>query len=350
MTKQVKIWSVITSSLFVISVLVFINEHRRGTGIIEGSDFIKGLDVDKISKLVIFGEKKENIAFVRTRDLFVIENYHNYPASSKKINDLLYRISSIQVADMITNNKEQHKVLKVAIDDFKYHIVAYGRNNKTLFDFYVGDTYKIRGNYLRMAQDDQVYLGMTGVYLNTDKLSYFEKELFKLDPKNIQEVAIRTPKNKFELIKKDDKEYQIKNKKGKFDKEKINSFIKTLTKIDLKEAYPYDGINTPNELKSLKFDKSCDITLSNKIVYKLQFANRDEKYYLKLMTSLDESGQKNYVISKNDGKEKLQGIADLMTAQKIANYQNLKHGQWLYMVSKADYEKFVKDMKHFKKI
>ena len=47
---KLKNLSILTGLLFVISVFVFINENKRGTDLLGGSDYIKGLDVNKIQK------------------------------------------------------------------------------------------------------------------------------------------------------------------------------------------------------------------------------------------------------------------------------------------------------------
>ena len=45
--------SFITAALTVVSLVVFVQENKRGTDLASGSDYIKGLDIEKTQKIVL---------------------------------------------------------------------------------------------------------------------------------------------------------------------------------------------------------------------------------------------------------------------------------------------------------
>ena len=47
---KLKTLSIFTGILFVASIFVYMNENRRGTDLLTGSDYVKGLDINKIQK------------------------------------------------------------------------------------------------------------------------------------------------------------------------------------------------------------------------------------------------------------------------------------------------------------
>ena len=67
---------------------------------------------------------------------------------------------------------------------------------------------------------------------------------------------------------------------------------------------------------------------------------------MKLRALLDEA-PKQFVVSKEDGKEKLQKIEDVIRAQGDAQKLNMEKGAWIYKVNKSTYEKLAKDSKFF---
>ena len=113
---KLKTLSIATGILFVISIVVFINENRRGTDLLSGSDYIKGLDVGKVQKMVLSFKTEKKITFTRDANRFVLEDHKSYPAASDKVNDLIYKIASIRVKEKILSNAEEDDLKKYELD------------------------------------------------------------------------------------------------------------------------------------------------------------------------------------------------------------------------------------------
>ena len=98
---KLKTLSIFTGILFVASIFVYMNENRRGTDLLTGSDYVKGLDINKIQKISLSFEKGKKITLSRDSNRFVLENHKSYPAKTDKVNDLIYKIASIQVREKV---------------------------------------------------------------------------------------------------------------------------------------------------------------------------------------------------------------------------------------------------------
>ena len=99
--------------------------------------------------------------------------------------------------------------------------------------------------------------------------------------------------------------------------------------------------------ESLKFDLGVEIKAKNRMVYNLRYSKLKEDYYLKVSSKLENVPEK-IVISEDDDKKKLAGVADILKAQKAVTKFNLNNSRWIFKVDKDDYEdvkKFVTDFK-----
>ncbi len=92
---NIKTLSISTGVLFIIALTVFVFENRRGTDLVAGSDFIKGMDAEKIHKISLSFSGDKNIVLVRDSEHFVLENHKSYPAATEKVNNLIYKIDII---------------------------------------------------------------------------------------------------------------------------------------------------------------------------------------------------------------------------------------------------------------
>ena len=129
---KLKNLSILTGILFIISIFVFVNENKRGTDLLSGSDYIKGLDVTKVEKIVLNFKEKEKLILKREGDRFVLENHKSYPAASDKVNDLIYKIASIQVDKKVASGVDEEDLKKYELDEKSRHyaIELFDNDNK----------------------------------------------------------------------------------------------------------------------------------------------------------------------------------------------------------------------------
>ena len=109
--------SILTGFLFVLSVFVYLNENKRGVDLLAGSDYVKGLDVNKIKKISLSFSDNKIITLTRDSNQFVLENYKSYPASTDRVNDLIYKIASIQVREKVSSGASEGELKRYGLDD-----------------------------------------------------------------------------------------------------------------------------------------------------------------------------------------------------------------------------------------
>ena len=351
MEKKLKKLSVLTVVLMALSIFTYIEDHRRGTGLASGSDFIAGFDVDKVAKLVIeeMGDnnKPHKVSLLKEGDSFVLEDYFAYPASNEKINDLLYKIANIQITEKISEKKSSHTEYDLTKKKSKIRVSGFDRTGSKTFDFYVGKKKKYNGSFIRFVDKDPVYLSNQALYISGEKDSYIETELMNIEKNDFKGMSLTFLGKKL-VFEKNGNEISYKNSglnsitlDGK-KKEKLFNFVEGTQPIHFNDFKPIDH----NTLTDLKFDMRLELKSKNRMIYDLQFSKTKEDYYLKVSSRLEDVPEK-IVISKDDDKKKLAGVEGLLKAQKKVNQFNLSNSRWIFKVDKSTYEDIEKFLKDF---
>ena len=339
---KLKSLSIITSVLFVCSFAVYFVENTKTTGLASGSDYIKGLDIANIHKIILVPGKSEEISFVRDRDKFLLLGHKSYPASNAKINDLIYKIASIQIREKTTEDPSKTDLEKFQLDDEKrsYQIRIFDNNKRETVSFNVGNSYKGKGNYLYKKADKAVYLSHAPIFFSSSFRDFVDKDLLSLKTKEIEKIRILSDK-KVELVKTDDK-YQMVTPKRKFKEDKVKDYFNSFRSLKFKDYFKHDE----NEVRQLAFKKDIKIQLKNKLIYKLGLAIKNKKHFVKINALVDELPSK-IVLKGKENKEELQNIQAILNVQGAAQKINLEKGIWVYLVEKQIYEKLVKNYRDF---
>ena len=352
MEKKLKKLSVLTVVLMALSIFTYIEDHRRGTGLASGSDFIAGFDVDKVAKLVIEelddNNKPQKVSLLKEGDSFVLEDYFAYPASNEKINDLLYKIANIQITEKVSDKKSSHMEYDLTNKKSKIRVSGFDRTGSKTFDFYVGKKKKYNGNFIRFVDKDPVYLSNQALYISGEKDSYIETELMNIGKKDFEGMSLTSLGKKHTFEKKGS---EISYKNGNLNsinldgkkKEKLLDFVDETQPINFNDFKPIDH----KGLSDLKFDLRLELKSKSKMIYDLHFSKAKEDYYLKISSRLENLPEK-IVISKDDDKKKLAGVEDLLKAQKQVNQFNLSNSRWIFKIDKSTYEDIEKFLKDFK--
>lgn len=325
---KLKNLSIMTTVLFIISLFVHSSENRRGTDLLAGSDYVKGLDVNKIQKITLTFKGDKKLILNRDSNQFVLENYKAYPADTAKVNDLIYKIASIQVKEKISSNVEEDELKRFELDKNhrKYLVEIFDNDNKKTVSFSVGKSHKGKGNYLYRASKNDIYVSQENLWLNSSYKDFIDTVLLDIEKEEVEKVSFKT-----------NKPLEVSATSKNF--ENYLSGLKDLR---------FESFLTATEPKAqgLKFNKKIEIKLKNKLVYNLNLAREKGEHFVKVFASLDEvPGQ--FVVNKNDGKEELQKIEDVIRAQGDAQKTNRQKGAWVYKVDKEIYNKLLKDSKYF---
>lgn len=340
---KLKTLSIFTGILFVASIFVYMNENRRGTDLLTGSDYVKGLDINKIKKISLSFEKGKKITLSRDSNRFVLENHKSYPAKTDKVNDLIYKIASIRVREKVASRPDEDDLRKYGVDKEKrkYLVELYDNDGKKIVSFRVGKSHKGKGNYLFKENKAEIYLSQENLWLNSSYKDFINPILLEVKEDDIEKVTISTDKT-LEIVRKD-KEFVVESSSDKnYQKEKAAEFVKSFSSIRFDDFYSLTG----PKVQGLNFDKDIKIQLKNKLIYKVSLAKEKEDHFVKL-TALLEEAPKQFVVRQNDGKEELQKIENVMKAQGDAQKINMEKGGWVYKVNKSVYEKLAKNSKFF---
>ncbi len=340
---SLKTLSLLTCSLFIISVLVFVNESRRGTGLLSGSDYIKGLDVEKIQKVVLHFDGEKKTILTRDDGRFVLEGHKSYPAASDKVNDLIYKIASIEVKEEVSNNADEELLKQLELDEKsrKYFIELFDNDGKRTVAFRVGKSSKGKGHYLFREGKNSVHLSLSNFWINSSHKDFVDTNLLSLKQDEIDRLSLEN--SKIELVRKDDGfilEGKAANKK--FKKEKAEEYVRNLSFLK------FDDFFTPqeSEVQTLRFNRKVRIQMKNKLVYQLSLAKKKDSYFAKLNALVHDLPDK-VIVRQDDDKEKLQEIEGMIKAQEVAQKVNQEKSAWVYQINKDAYENIVKDLKFF---
>ena len=339
---SLKTLAVVTGILFITSLGVFYFENRRGTDLVEGSDYIKGLDIEKIQKISLSFSSDKNLTFNRDGSKFTIENHKSYPASTEKINDLIYKIASLQVKEKVTSKPSERDLKEYELDakSRKYLVEIYDNDHKKTVSFSIGKSHKSRGNYLYKDGGDNVYLSKKSIWFNSSYRDFLNTLILDIKKDEIETVQLITDAP-IELAKKDKEFALVKPEKKNFKKDKVEEYFANFSELRFDEFYKYDD----KEVQRLSFDKDIKIHLKNKLTYNLSLSKKKGHHFVKV-NALASHVPNEVTINAND-LEKIKEVENMAKAQSTAKWFNLEKGTWIYKVSQSTFEKLAKKTKDF---
>lgn len=326
---------VLLALLWIISLGVYWNEHRRGGDFQIGQEFLKGLDITQIDKLVMRDNSGKEMIFKRMGEGFVMENLYNYPAHHGRLNDILFDLSKIVVSAKVSSDKDRHLRYSVASDKGKQTFELYDRRGQLMVKFYVGEEYKPVGRYIRKEGDDSTYVTQGGITIEFDEERYIQKTVINFDNKLLKSVKgtdYQIDRKIVKKIKEDGKEEEVEENQllngpienvNQYD---VTLFMRNLSNIAFDKVY----VTGTKELENLPWNPHfLTLTLSDsrKIVIKgalkengLYFTLSEESLLLPLHLPNDAPSEE---IKKADEYFKLQ--------KEISDF-NLFHQNWIYQM------------------
>lgn len=325
---KLKTISLITFGLFIISLFVYSNENRRGTDLISGSDFIKGLDVAKIYKINLNFSGNNKITLLRDGNQFVVKNHKGYPADNAKINDLIYKIASLQVREKVADDVSEDDLAryKLGRGDHKYLIEIFDNDDRKTVSFRVGKSHKVKGNYLYKEGKDEVYLSQETIWLNSSYKDFINTVLLKINSDDVEKIVTGVADN-----------LEVERTHEKF-----KDYFKEITEFKFEDFYTI----TEPKVQRLNFDKQVQFLFKNKLVYKLSLAKDSQEHFVKLSALIDEAPEK-IMISQNDSQDKLENVEKILEAQTKAQKTNSEKGAWVYKIDEKIYKNLLRDKKYF---
>lgn len=339
---SLKSLSIATALLLGLSIFVYLNENHRGTDLISGSEYIKGLDVGKIEKIVLSFKDEKKITLSRDSDRFVLEDHSSYPAATDKVNELIYSIASIQVKEKVSAGASEEELDGYELSDKtrKYLVEMFDNDGKKTVAFSVGKSKKGKGNYLLKQGQKEVYLSQESLWIDSSYKDFINTALLSISKDDIARVSLS--KDSVEFFKNDSEFSKGEQETREFKPEKFDEYAAGLTSVNFQEFFPH----SESKVSNLSFDQDVKIQLKNKLVYRVSLAKSEEDYFVKLNALVEDLPEK-IVVREDDSQEKIAEIEDMVKAKTEASRINGEKGQWVYKIDKSVYEKIAKDSSFF---
>ena len=271
-----------------------------------------------------------------------MESHKSYPAASDKVNDLIYKIASIQVEKKVASGAKEADLKKYELDEKSRHyaIELFDNNNKKTVSFRVGKKEKGKAYLFKVGEKD-VYLSKNNVWINPSYKHFVDTVLMNVESDDVEKIVLNSD-TQIEIMKKNGIFVVEKPAKNNFKKEKIEEYAKNVISLRFDDFYSHKD----SEVQAINFIKKVKIQLKNKLVYEVNLAKRKKDYFAKMSVQVKEAGQ-TFVVKKDDGEEKLKDIGNIIEAKTSAQRFNLEKGPWVYKIDKSLYDKLVKSSKFF---
>lgn len=334
---NLKMMSIVTSILCVLSLIVYAGDNRRGSDLTEGSDFIKGMDVNNIARIELRFPGNKKIEFERDSAFFVISNHKSYPASSAKINEMIFNFANIQVSEKVDSGVVSSDDLKqYGLDEsnLRYKVAIFDDEGNKSVSFIVGKNQKNKGNYIKKESSGDVYLSQRRIWLDSTYKEFVDLALLNLEVNKVKTLDLNLDKGL--TLTKDGEKIKNKGNDKEIESTKFNKLINELNSLTFKDFYT---VTDPN-VQTLNFASGVRIELENNLVYNLNFAKDNNKYFAKLNASVDDMPTQ-ITVSQSDGKEELSKIEEQIKAQTTSQLFNMKKAVWVYEIEQSKYEKLL---------
>lgn len=321
---------------------------NRQVGVSTGSGYlIQGLEPEIIDKIVL-GTGDKAVTLQRRGEQFVVANKDNYPAQAKTIAELITTCLDIQTVELITNSAANHADLEVTEEKAQY-VVKFlkqsdGENENTdevLSGLIVGKRNEQgNGTYVRLINDDKVYLAANVGWLRTAALDYVDKKITEVKKDDIVKVTVTSPEGSYTIIKDPTgKAYLPEIPEGKKAKEnRVDQTFTALTNLNFSDVRSEDRAD-----KNLDFQTTYVCRLQDSTVYTLKLAQKDSKNYVKCAADFLD---KTNVIKKEDvaSDEAMKDKEKLLLAQEAALKFAARHKGWIYELASWQADKLTRKL------
>ena len=321
--------SLLTASLFILSLIVYYVDNKRGTDLVTDAELVKGLDVSAIYRVEVKVKTDQPINIVREENRFILKDHKGHPASMERLNDLIFNLANIQVREKVEDSPSDHDLKNYGLDvGGRLALVQiYGQKGEKLLGLIVGKKYKNFGNYVQKEgpKDGQnaVYLSRESIHLSSVYKDYIETRLLQIPSEDISKVEV-----------------QINGKKGPVKNDKTQEYFTNFNVVAFDDYFRPDE----HDVMGLNFADEVKVFLKNKLTYRLSLARSGEQAFLKIHALLDEMPNQ-IEISKTDSPERLKEIEGMARAQGEAQRFNILKAPWIYRIDENTAKKILKDPK-----
>ncbi|HLE10737.1 MAG: hypothetical protein A2504_02660 [Bdellovibrionales bacterium RIFOXYD12_FULL_39_22] len=351
----------IAVALFFVSLFTYYIEHRRGYDLVAGAEFISGLDISKIERIVIKSKAGQGeLDFVKEGPTFVLAGHNSFPADTGKINEFLYKVASIQIAEKVSSSDKSYNAYGVAEGIADATVALYGKENSKLVEFYLGSRNNNGGSHIRNVTSSDTYLTMEGLSIETEKDFFIDKTILNLKTEDIVTISAAGEFGSF-VVKKDlapasdgsastsvSKFVLATAPAEKVDQSKIDEFVRAFNNISFTEFIAADDA----KLKSVKFESRYEVKMADAMAYLVEIGvggstDKDKKYYCRISSNINELPAQ-VQLNKDADKAELEKVNQMLLARDKANIFNNRNGRWVYEIVEYKFKSLNKGRDSFK--
>ena len=334
--------SFITLGLFLLSVAVYINENRRGSDLLAGSYYITGLDVGQIGRIVISPKEGEAITLAKEGEGFVLQSHKSYPAATDRINELLFQLTGLEVAEKVAEgaSEEDLKAYELDGESRRYSVSILSGEGQELVGLSVGKSYRGQGDYLLKNGEEDIYLSAASLGVGTTYKSFVDTALFSISSEEVEHLELTS--NRAMVFEGEGGDLKILGPRNRnFKKEKIDEYVIGLGTLRFEDVFAMGDA----EVQGLTFDKNLTVRLSEGLIYRAMFAKKGEDHWVRVVASVHEE---QTAAPQGEASGTAPSVEAIVLAQSRAERMNRQHGPWIYKVSQSTFERMIKDAGFFR--
>jgi parvulin-like peptidyl-prolyl isomerase len=342
-SRQLSILAGVAGALLLATLLLYGVERKPAVEAQKGGLLVQGLDLDRIARIAL-SRKDKTVTLVKQEDHYAVAERKGYPASVKKVNDLLVEVLGIRIAAKVTTSAANHAELGVVPGGDETIRVAFeDKDGKPLVAVLVGKSVPSGGGrYVRLDGQSAVYESEKGLWLDVETSAHLDRDLVDVKKDDVERVAVTLPDGRYAIAHNADKKIVLdavpegrKQKDGEVE-----------SAFDALAAFSVDDVVT-EEPTGLAFDATYVCETKKHHTYTVRLAKQGDKHFARVACQGPPAAEVDRAsrIGKDEPKEKLEEKATILTAVDTAAAFNKKHGPWLYTLSSWKAEKMRKPVK-----
>ncbi|MHC4645234.1 MAG: DUF4340 domain-containing protein [Planctomycetota bacterium] len=308
-----------------------------------GSYLIQGLEPAKIHSILI-GKGENPVRLVRQGNGFVVGNKGDYPASIKKINDLLISCLDVVILDWITDDPANYESLDVSEEKAQNIVKFLDEKHEVITGVVIGSSrlpelqMENRTTYVRLLSGNDVHEAKDVPLVGGSATDYIEKEIVNISDEDVVRVTVTSPEGSYTLRVADGNDESIVLEDmpaGKKLKTSVGrQVISALSYLSLSDVDKESSL----EAGKLEFDNTYVSELKDSTTYTFRIARADGKTYVKCSA---EYMDKSRVIEEK--KDLKQMEAKLLAPENAVRFTQ-SHSGWVYQIPEYKGDNLTKKM------
>ncbi|MBN1257810.1 MAG: DUF4340 domain-containing protein [Planctomycetes bacterium] len=337
--KNLGMLALVAAIMLIITLVMYSGGYTPQINFEKGAPLIQGLDPAQVATVKL-NQAGLTVTLLSDNDKgFTIEERGNYPADKEKVRKLLLDCLNVKCGELVTEEVKNHASFHVLADSSEGITIRFlDKDGKTLAGMVVGK-YAERegGSYVRLLEQDAVYLSETSFAISASAMSYLNTKFFDFKETEIASVLVDRGAQQYAVLRDNAGELKLKDppegQRGKdYD---LKNIFRSIESLVFKDVAPTGKIE-------ITWNSTVEVTLKNGASYNIRFGvNANEDHLIQVKAG---KPQATVEIPPNATEEELKEKNALIDALTAANEFNRLHDGWDYEISKWTTQKICKPL------